>query len=180
MARGERKKQYTIELPYFNQSYKVLSSDPTTLPGKLMKLDMTRMLRGRSIEGNLIIKKEGDKFISEFISLKVLPSYIRRMMRKNISWIEDSFIVKGKDKQFRIKPFMITRKKVYRSVRKKLRDAAKEMIINGIADLSTEQVFEVVLKGNLQKEVMMKLRKIYPLAFFEIRILKIEKPKLHQ
>jgi len=179
MARSERKKPYSVEIPYFNQSFKVLSTNPETLPGKLMKLDMTRMLRGRSMEGNLLIKKEGDKLVSEFIALKVLHSYIKRMMRKNISWVEDSFVVKTKDLQLRIKPFMITRKRVHRSLRKELRERTKEIITKTITEMPSAEVFEAVIKGALQKDLMSKLKKVYPLAFFEIRVLKIERPK-HQ
>ena len=38
-----------------------------------------------------------------------------------------------------------------------------------------EEIFDDILKGNIQKPLSMKLKKIYPLSLCEIRILKIEK-----
>ena len=141
-----------------------------------MKLDMTRMLRGRSMEANILIKKVGEGFVGEFQSTKVLQSYIKRMMRKNISWVEDSFSVKAKDGQLRVKPFMITKKSIHRSLRKELRNAAKDFITKVVQDHSVAEIFEGVVKGAFQKQLMTKLKKIYPLAFLEIRVLKIENP----
>ena len=111
MAR-ERLKTYWVEVPMLGQKFAVLSSNPEKIPGKLLKLDLTRILRGRGMEANVLIKKEEDNLVGEFISTSVAQSYIKRMMRKNISWVEDSFVVKCKDNQLRIKPFMITKKKV--------------------------------------------------------------------
>ncbi|MFC1686184.1 hypothetical protein ACFLZZ_04170 [Nanoarchaeota archaeon] len=177
MAR-ERLKTYWVEVPELNQKFAILTSKPDTIPGKLIKLDLTRMLKGRSMEANLLVQKEGDKYFGDFVATKVAQSYIKRMMRKNISWIEDSFVVKSKDQQLRVKPFMITKKRIHRSVRKKLRETTKELLIKFISESKTKDVFEAVIRGGFQREVSSQLKKIYPLAFFEIRVLKIEKPKL--
>jgi len=177
MAIGERKKVYEIEVVPLKQKFGVLSSDPDKLIGKVMKLDMTRMLRGRSLDVSLVISKEGDQFIAKITALKVPQSYIKRMMRKNISWIEESFVCKTKDLLLRFKPFMITKKSVHRSVRKELRNLTREIITKFAEQYNSEEVFEAVLKGMLQKEITSKLRKIYPLALFEIRRLKVETPK---
>ena len=171
----ERKKIWEIEVPLVGQKIQSLASSQDALDGKLVKLDMTRMLKGRSIEANLVLSKQDGKLYASFISLKVLPSYIQRMMRKNISWIEDSFECKSKDGNLLIKPFMITKKRVHRSVRGALRNGAKEFLKGFVAETESERVFDAVFKGSLNKEVMLKLRKIYPLAFFEVRVLKIVK-----
>lgn len=176
MAR-ERIKTYWVEVPLLRQKFPVLTSKPETIPGKIMKLDLTRMIRGRSMDANLLIKKTDEGYTSEFLATRVSQSYIKRMMRKNISWIEDSFVVKSADNMLRIKPFMITKKRVHRSVRKELRDNAKAVIIKIVSGIKTEEVFEAVISGRFQKEIISQLKKVYPLAFCEIRVLKIENPK---
>ncbi len=173
----ERMKPYNVLVPYIGQEFSVLAPNPEKLPGKLMKLDMTRMLRGRNVEAVIKIVKKEDRLVGEFQSLKVIQAYIKRMMRKNVSWIEDSFSCKSKDLQFRIKPFMITKKKVHRSLKKELRENTNRLICEYVTGHTSEEIFEDVVKGTLQKQVVMGLKKIYPVAFFEIRILKIEPPK---
>jgi len=125
----EKKKIFEIEIPAIRQHIQAISFTKAELEGKLVKMDMTRMLKGKNLEANFMIKKKDDNLIGEFFSLNLLLSYIRRMMRKNISWIEDSFSCKSKDEKLRIKPFLISRKKIHRSVKAALRNKARELII---------------------------------------------------
>ncbi len=171
----EKKKIFQIEVPLLGQQFPALSTAQENLDGKFLKLDMTRMLRGRGVEAVVSTSLKDGKLSGNFVSLRVMPSYIRRMIRKNISWIEDSFSCPAKDAKLTVKPFMITKKRVYRSVRQKLRESAKEFITKFAAEKNASEVFEAVLRGSLQKEMASQLKKIYPLAFCEIRVLKLEK-----
>ena len=58
--------------------------------------------------------------------LYLLGYYLRRMIRKSIDYVEDSFSVEAKNAVLRVKTFLITRKKVSRAARKTLRNKAKE------------------------------------------------------
>jgi len=171
----EKKKIFDIEIPLMGQSIQALSTVKENLNGKIIKLDLTRVLKGRNIDSTLLVSMKDGKLVADFTGLKVVPSYIRRMMRKNISWIEDSFICPTKDAKVEVKPFMITKKRVHRSVRKELRNNAKEIIVKFAADKTAEQVFDATIRGTLQKDISAGLKKIYPLAFCEIRILKLKK-----
>ena len=171
----EKKKVWDIEVPLIGHKIQAFASTQDGLNGRIIKLDLTRFLKGRSIEANLVVSKKENKLVADFTSLKVLPSYILRMMRKNISWVEDSFSCQSKDVKLVIKPFMITKKKVHRSVRKALRNQTKDFLTKFVAEREAERVFEAVLKGSLNKEIMSHLRKVYPLAFFEVRVLKAVK-----
>ena len=95
-------------------------------------------------------------------------------MRKNISYIEDSFSAECKDAQVRIKPFLLTRKRVSREVRKALREQAKEWLVNYIRNKEYKEIFSEILENKIQKPLSLKLKKTYPLALCEIRIFKIE------
>lgn len=99
------------------------------------------------------------------------------MVRKGTNYVEDSFSAECKDAFVRIKPFLITRKKVSRAVRKALREKAKEELINYVKGKSAEILFDELLKNSIQKFLSLKLKKIYPLSFCEIRIFKLERLK---
>ena len=96
------------------------------------------------------------------------------MIRKGTNYVEDSFSAKCKDAQIKIKPFMITRKKVSRAVRKALREKAREELTNYIKNKGKEELFEDLFKNQLQKSLSLKLKKIYPLSLCEIRVFKVE------
>ena len=104
-----------------------------------------------------------------------MPYFLKRMVRKGTNYVEDSFSTKCTDAQIRIKPFLITRRKVSRAVRKALREKAREELINYVKDKNTETLFDEILKNQLQKSLILKLKKIYPLSLCEIRVLKVEK-----
>ena len=96
-------------------------------------------------------------------------------MRKGTNYVEDSFSTDCKDARIRIKPFLITRRKVSRAVRKALREKTKDELIKYVKTKDSSRLFEEVLKNQLQKELSLKLKKIYPLSLCEIRTLKVEK-----
>jgi len=170
-----KKRVYDVEIPVIGQTVQVLSSNPENLVGRTIKIDLTRALKGKNIDASVIIRKEGDKFFGEFFYIRLLPSFIRRMIRKSVSYIEDSFTAQSKDGNIIIKPYLLARKRVYRSVRKALRDRAKEVIIEYIKNRTNDDVFFSILSGNLQKEIAVDLKKIYPLALSEIRVAKLKK-----
>jgi ribosomal protein S3AE len=172
-----KKKFFAIEIPLTNSSVDLLAYNIESLDKRTVKLDLTRQLRGKSIEVVFRVQIEGDKAIANPTKLTLLPFFIRRMLRKNISYVEDSFSTNCKDAQMRVKPFLITRKKISRKVRKALREEAKTWLIDYIKDKSYKEVFSDIIGNRVQKPLSLKLKKIYPLALCEIRVLKIEKLK---
>ena len=104
-----------------------------------------------------------------------MPYFLKRMVRKGTNYVEDSFSAKCEDAQMRIKPILITRKKVPRAVRKALRNKAKEELTDYIKDKSSKELFEEIISNKIQKSLSLKLKKIYPLSLCEIRIFKVEK-----
>jgi len=172
---GEKKKLWDIEIPLLRQKFQGIATSPDALVGKMMKLDMTRMLKGKNIDAAFTIVKRNDKLEADFYSITLLAGYIKRMMRKSITWIEDSFVCSAKDTRMQIKPFMITKKRVHRSVRTELRNRAKEAITEFVKEKDAQQVFDAIIHQDLQKDISSKLKKVYPLALCEIRICKIVK-----
>ena len=96
------------------------------------------------------------------------------MIRKGTNQIDDSFEAQTKDSRVVIKPFLITRKKVAREIRKSLRNKTKEELLAYAKERTSTQIFDDILKNSIQKELSFKLKKIYPLSLCEIRVFKIK------
>jgi ribosomal protein S3AE len=173
----EKIKFVQVELPILNQTVDVLAKELKELEGKTICLDLTRDLKGKSVEAIYSIHIQGDKAVATLSRLHVFPFYIRRMMRKAIDYIEDSFESNSKDHKVRLKPFFITRKKVPRSIRNSIRVKAKEELNEYLKSKNLDEVFTDMLEGKLQRSLSLKLKKIYPLTFCDIRDLEIIKEK---
>ncbi|MEM4270928.1 MAG: hypothetical protein QXO70_02415 [Candidatus Pacearchaeota archaeon] len=177
---SEKLKFVEVELPIINEKVDVLAKEIKELEGKTICLDLTRNLRGKSVEAIFRLNIQGNKILASLERLHIFPFYIRRMMRKNIDYVEDSFNAQSKDKNLRVKPFLITRKKVHRSVRKALRNKAKEEITSYIKERNKDEIFSALLNGTFQKSLSLKLKKIYPLSFCDIRDIFIVKESTTQ
>jgi ribosomal protein S3AE len=123
------------------------------------------------------VELKDDKLTTIPRKIQLMPYYLKRMVRKGTNYVEDSFSAECKDAQLRIKPFLVTRRKVTRAVRKALREKAREELKDYIKDKDSEEVFDDILKNRLQRPLSLKLKKIYPLSLCEIKILKVEKSK---
>lgn len=176
MAKAKRKKKFfDVEMPIIRRETQLQGYELKDLENRIIKYDLTRILKGKSALLQLKVKIEGEKATSVPIGLKLLPYYLRRMIRKGTNYVEDSFSTDCKDAQIRIKPFLITRRKVSRAVRKALREKTKKELIEYVKTKNSKEIFEDILKNQLQKTLSLMLKKIYPLSLCEIRILKVEK-----
>ena len=103
------KKIVEIRIPLIEETIEV-EGTAEQLEGRTIRLDLTRILNGKSIEGVFVINAK--ELIAYPRKLTLLNFYIRRVIRKGTDYIEDSFACKSKDALLRIKPFMIARRKV--------------------------------------------------------------------
>ena len=178
MARAKKKKKFfDVEMPLINKQTQLQAYELKELEGRFIKYDLTRILRGKNMLIQLKVKVEGGKAIAIPKEIKLMPYFLRRMVRKGTNYVEDSFSTPCKNAEVRIKPFLITRRKVSRAVRKALREKAREELINYVKDKDTETLFREILKNHIQKPLSLKLKKIYPLSLCEIRVFKVEKEK---
>lgn len=176
MAIAKRKKKFfDIEIPLIRKETQSLAFEIEELQGRLITYDLTRILRGKSMLLQAIIEVKNEKATAIPREIKLMPYFLRRMVRKGTNYVEDSFSTDCKDAQIRIKPFLVTRRKVSRAVRKALREKAKQELIDYVKNKKNETLFDDILKNQLQRLLSSKLKKIYPLSTCEIRILKVEK-----
>ena len=178
MAQAKKKKKFfDVEIPLIGKETQLLAYEPEELNGRIIKYDLTRILKGKSLVLQLKVKVSGDKIETIPREVKLLPYFLKRMVRKGTNYVEDSFSADCANARIRIKPLLVTRRKVSRAVRKALRDEAKKELLEYIKNKNFEDIFDDILKNNLQKPLSLKLKKIYPLSLCEIRVLKVESQK---
>jgi ribosomal protein S3AE len=176
MAQLKKKKRfYDVEMPLINKETQLLAYDISELENKYIKYDLTRILRGKSILIQFKVSVKDNQAVGFPRGIVLMPYFLRRMIRKGTDYVEDSFITECKDAVLNIKPFLITRRKVSKRVRRGLRDKAKEEIKKYVKDKTSERIFEDILKNKMQKELSQLLKKIYPLSLCEIKSMNIEK-----
>ncbi|MEK6858726.1 MAG: hypothetical protein AABX53_02315 [Nanoarchaeota archaeon] len=178
--KGTKKRFFEVKVPLTATKVHVYGASPEELEGRVVRIDMTRSLRGKNLELRAKIKNNNGTLEGIPVSLEVMPSYIRRSVRKGTDYIEDSFETECKDAKLRIKPFMIARKRVSRAIRNALREGAKKHLESHVKVRTAEEVFSEITSNKIQKEISIKLKKIYPLALCEIRVAEIVPEKKKQ
>lgn len=173
---GVKKTFFSVKVPHTSTKVSLYGASVEELNGKVVRLDMTRSLRGKNLEMKIRVKADGDTLVGEPMGVELVGSFIRRMMRRGADYVEDSFETDCKDSKVRVKPFMITRKKVSRSVRNSLRIGAMEFLQAHCKARTTAEVFTDIMTNKIQKELSIRLKKIYPLALCEIRVFEIIVP----
>lgn len=148
-------------------------SSEEALEGKVVKLDLTRSLKGKNFELRMKVIKKENVLEAEPVSIELIGSYIRRMMRTGIDYIEDSFAAELRDGKARAKPFMIARNKVSRAVRRELRNNAKKFIQEYLKTRTAKEIFNDIITNKIQRELFVRLKKVYPLALCEIRVFEL-------
>ncbi len=172
----KRKKFFEVKIPLLKTKIELTGKTIENLKDRVIRLDLTRQLRGKSVEANFKVKIEDNQAIAQPKKITLMPYFIKRMIRKRISYVEDSFTAKTQESLVKIKPFLITRNKVSKVVRKTLRNLTKNWIEDYLAEKKDDEIFEDILANRLQKPLSIKLKKTYPLSLCEIRILEILYP----
>jgi ribosomal protein S3AE len=178
MAQAKRKKRFfDVDMPVLRGETQLIGYDVEELEGRIIKYDLTRILKGKSMMLELKVRLEEGKPTSIPIRIELMPYFLRRMVRKGTNYVEDSFFIECRDAELRIKPFLVTRRKVSRRIRAALRNKLKEEIINYIKGREYVSLFEDILRNQMQRTLSMLLKKVYPLSLCEIRILEVIKEK---
>ncbi|RLF35073.1 MAG: hypothetical protein DRM99_05350, partial [Thermoplasmata archaeon] len=149
----------------------IFTSDPKELIGRVIKINLSNLARGKLGEVTCKIKEiKEEKILAEPSKIKLYPSYIKRFIRRGITKIDESFLIETSEKnKVRVKPTIITRKKVKGGVETALRKELKLFLTKLFAAQKTDEIFLDTIKGEIQKKLSKKLKRIYPLSFCEIR-----------
>lgn len=172
-----KKSFFEVYSPITAAKIYLYGSSASELQGRTVKLDLTRSLRGKSLELKLRVKEEDGKLVGEPIGIELAGAYIRRAIRKGTDYVEDSFFAECKDGKAVVKIFMITRNKVSRAVRKSLRNTGRGFLLSHLKNRVSKEIFSEIMTNKIQKELSLKLKKIYPLALCEIRVFELVEEK---
>lgn len=174
MAKVQKKKFFEVNIPIINEKFEAQVNSIEELENRTIKMDLTRQLRGKSVDVVFKIAIKDGKAEATPKRLTLLPYFIKHMLHTGIDYVEDSFITESQESKVMIKPFMITRKKVSRAVRNALRNSAKNWLIDYVKTKNNYDLFQEILSNQLQKPLSLKLKKIYPLAICEIRVFEVK------
>ncbi len=107
---------------------------------------------------------------TEIYGLKMLPAAVKRLVRRNRSKIDDSFVVKSKDgKIVRVKPIVLTRGKTTGSVLAAMKKFVRAHLALKFSKTDFDQFITDLITKKLNHEIVKPLRKIFPVAVFDIR-----------
>ena len=90
VKKGAKKAFFEVKAPMTASKIQLYAASPDELEGKIVKLDLTRSLKGKNFELSLKVKKTAEGLEGEPVGLELMGSYIRRMMRTGIDYVEDS------------------------------------------------------------------------------------------
>lgn len=173
-SKGNVKKGFfDVAVPLTSSKVALYSDSMESLNGRVVKLDLTRSLKGKSLELRFRVIYNDGKLSGEPMSIELAGSYVRRMMRKGTDYVEDSFIAECKDVKAVVKPFMITRNRVSRAIRNQLRKETKKHLEAYFKNRDAKELLTEIMTNKMQRDLSFKLKKVYPLALCEIRVFKI-------
>lgn len=173
---SRRKKFQSVSIPMAHLEIELIGNSVEELEGKTVKLDLTRQLKGKGIEATFKVSVKDGKATANPKKILLMSGFIRRMIRKRISYVEDSFSTPTQESMVIVKPFLITRKKVSKAVRRTLRNLTKNWIEDEFARMKDIEIFNEIISNSLQKALSIKLKKTYPLSLCEIRVMEIVRP----
>ena len=174
LKKGAKKGFFEVGASFTSAKIVLYGNSADDFVGKIVNIDLTRILKGKNFELKAkVFKNEAGVLEAEPVSISLAGSYIRRMMRTGIDYVEDSFNAECKDKKVVAKPFMITRNKVSRAVRRELRNTAQKFLKDYFKARTAKEVLGEITSNKVQKDLFLKLKKIYPLSFCEIRVFDI-------
>ncbi|MBS3072557.1 hypothetical protein J4477_01860 [Candidatus Pacearchaeota archaeon] len=175
-----KKKFFPVEVPILNTEINLFGGEIEDLNNRYVKLDLTNQLKGKAMEIKLKTSVENNKVSASPVQIQLLGYYVRRAVRKGTDYSEDSFITQIKDKRVKIKLLLVTRKRVTKKVLNGLRKSAKEEMIEYVKEKKFEDLLLEIINGKVQREINIKLKRIYPLSLCEIRFFGIDELKEHE
>lgn len=173
------KSWYSVLAPeYFDgkEIGQVLATDEATLANRIIRTSLGE-LTGSFSPGTAytsvrfrIFEIKGKMAHTRFIGHELMPGYIRTLVRRRRSVINEVVDVPTKDGQVvRIKLIAITGTKVSEPVRHALRAALRSEVATNTKDVEFKALVGELLFGKFASRIVGKLKKIAPVRKVEVR-----------
>ena len=188
IPKGKKKKWFPVIAPRLFRGQQVGEMHlyvPEQAIGRTMAVNLMSLTgdikkQNSSIKLEIIRGTEG-KLYTEIMGYQIMPTAVKRMVRRRVSKIAMSFISETNDKKpIRIKPLILTRGTSKKSVQTKIRNTAKTAINDYVKRLRFEDMVREIISHKFQMTFKKQLGKIFPIRIFEIRMLDIIKKRTTQ
>jgi small subunit ribosomal protein S3Ae len=153
-------------------------TSPDKAVGRLMKINLrnlTDSFRDQNINLTLKINNfKGQNLETEIIGYQIVPTFIKRLVRKRTSRLDDLFIVKTKDgKNVLLKTLIIAFNRNNRSTGTVLRNNLKELITKEAASMNYDVFANAIITSKIKMGLKKQLKKVYPVKEILVRYFKL-------
>ena len=170
------KEWYQIVAPKFFGDFVIgetIAIEPKQLIGRVVETSLTD-ITGDATKYYLkfyfkIDDVKDKKAITRFFGHDCTRDFLARIVRRRTTRIDTNDIVKLKDNKIRIKSIAISNRRVSEEVERKIRKNIRELIIENVSKMKTEEFVREIIDGKLQQKIRKAISKVYPLRHFEFR-----------
>lgn len=182
VAKLKKKQWYPIIAPkQFDNAIigETLVYEPQQMLGKTLShslMNLTNDMKRQNVAIHFkVVEVEGNKAKTSIIGYEIIPSSVKRFVRRASEKIDLSFTCETADNIFlRVKPLVITKSDIKGSTAARLRHNVMAFLAKTIKKMTYEEVLNDLILHKMQSMMRENLNKIYPLKVCEIRYLGIE------
>ena len=182
IAKLKKKQWYSIIAPKQFDNVVIgetLVYEPGAMLGKTLShslMNLTNDTKRQNINIHFkVVEVEGDKAKTSIVGYQIIPSTVKRFVRRNSEKMDLSFICETADNVFlRVKPLVITKADVKGSTAAKLRNNIVSFLVKTIKKMTYDELISDLIARKLQDTMRQNFSKMYPLKVCEIRYLGIE------
>ena len=162
-----------------------LVADPQLMLGKSLShnlMNLTNDMKKQNVSIHFkVVKVEDSKGLTEIIGYEIIPSSVKRFVRRNSEKMDLSFTCETADNVFvRVKPLVITKADIKGSTAARLRNAIVQFLIKAVKKSSYNDIINDLISHKIPTEMRANFNKIYPLKVCEIRFFGIEEREQRQ
>lgn len=149
--------------------------DAASLKGRVIAVNMmvlTRDPKKQNVTLSFRVSDvSGSDAKTELVKYELSSVFVKRLVKKMKDKIDDSFEAVTSDSvRVRLKPLFFTKVQTNRRKLAALRAKAREFLAKAAKETAYSDLVIQILKTELQKNLRLELKKIYPLTSCEIRL----------
>ena len=175
----KKRKWYDILSKDFNNVVlgEIITKEPNFVLNRNLKINLGNLNNDVKLQNVDVIFKikefnEG-QFYTDIYGYCLSSSYVKRIVKTTRTKIDDSFLCVCRDNvKVRVKPLIITRNIVNRSVATSLIKKSREIFKDYLSKKDYKEFFDDLVSKKLGNEFRKTMNKIYPLSVFEVRIMR--------
>ena len=167
---------YQIVAPKFFGDFVIgetIAMEPKQLKGRVIETSLTD-ITGDPTKYYLkfyfkVEEVKDKKAITRFFGHDCTRDFLARIVRRRANRIDTNDVINLKDNKIRVKSVAISNRKISKSLEIKVRRNIRELVIENVSKMKTEEFLREIIDGKLQQKIRKSLSKVYPLRQFEFR-----------